>query len=176
MRSIDDQSIKVHTDRILRTTDCAVDTKLWLQSMEQPQATFDRNNPHLQKTATRLIVLTATSPPLSIALHAMPTEHPYPQLPPSPIFPHHVWTPMVPPAPDLAYSNNPQLSDTASNITNPNQQPAAPIKSLPPPSPVFQFNPFHCKNILANMHHQPHPSPSFLTMLHGMANNKYRPP
>jgi len=175
MRSID-QSIKAHTDRIPRITDRAEDTKLWLQLMEQPQATYDRNNPHLPTTATRLIVLTATAPPLAIAPHATPTAHPCPQPTPAPVFPKHVWTPSVPPAPDPTYSNNPQPSDTASNTTNPNQQPAAPIKSLPPPSPVFPFNPFHRKNILANMRHQPHPSPSFLTMLSGMASNKYRPP
>jgi len=175
MRSIDDKSITAHTDRILRTTDRAADNKLWLQSMEQPQA-YDRNNPHLPTTATRLIVLPATATPLAITSHATPPAHPCPQPTPAPVFPKHVWTPSVPPAPHPKHSDNPQPSDTDSNTTTPNQQPAAPIKSLPPPSPVFPINPFHCKSILANMCHQPHPSPSFLTMLYGMASNKYRPP
>jgi len=47
---------------------------------------------------------------------------------------------------------------------------------LQQPSPVFLIPQFHHKHMLATMHHQPHPSPSFMTVLLGMAKNNYQPP
>jgi len=136
MRSVDAQSIAARTDCILHSTDCIKDTKLQLPSLVTTKSLCNCINPHLQPTATQLIVLTATSPPHLFAPHTAPTEHPCHQPPPAPPFSQPVWIPLVPPASDPASSNNLQLSDTDSNLTNPIQQPAATINSLllPPTS------------------------------------------
>jgi len=44
------------------------------------------------------------------------------------------------------------------------------------PSPVPRIPQFHCKNTLAAMCHQPHPSPSFMAVLLCMGKNNHQSP
>jgi len=84
-----------------------------------------------------------------------------------------MWTPPVPPAPDPNPPNNLPIQATTKHQT---KQPMVTInlRLLPPPAQFPLM--FHRKNILANLRHQPHPSPRFLTMLHRLAKNNYQPP
>ncbi len=134
--------------------------KLWHQSMVLTDILLDHLDQRLQAlTVTWLIVKTvAPQPTLTPPGATIPDAKSQFQPPSATTSPQLMWIPPVPPALDTNSPNNLPIQATTGHQT---QQPTVTTNlRLPPPPAQFPLL-FHHKNILANLHHQPHPSPSF---------------
>jgi len=146
-------------------------------SMAKTNAVLDCINHLLQQmTKTRLNTGNLTRNPTSSSLVSSPAKTTNPQQSPARAPLSSIWTPRVPPKPPhQTTTHNSCPYGPFDNQSTANTPPTA-AKWPPKTHHPIPNLPAITKYTIDRMRHQPHPSPSFLTLLLRSAKNNYRPP
>jgi len=150
----------------------------WLShSMVKLNAVIDCINHLLQPTTkTRLITSNLTHNQTSPSLIPSPAKTTHSQQSPASASLSSIQTPCVPPKPpNLTTTHNSCPYSPSDNQLMANTPPAAAKWPQKTHHPITTL-PVLTKYTVACMRYQPHPCPSFLTMLLCMAKNNYQPP